>query len=138
MLVEFNLRDSLSNRGLPRARVPLLPCRQDGADAAAGIFQTRSLYEGGFEALCWIHLWLAELHFVSEGAHLSALLKGVSACLQSVGSVVVSQHCCTVSTPLQLCLHYVSPAAIGQLSCTLSAQLQSICSSVLRHAIHLL
>ena len=44
-----------------------------------------------------------------------------SARLQSVGSVAVSQHCCTVSTPLQLCLHYVSPAAVCQLSCNLSA-----------------
>ena len=54
----------------------------------------------------------------------------VSARLQSVGSVAVSQHCCTVSTPLQLCLHYVGPPAVCQLSCILSAQLQPICSSV--------
>ena len=50
--------------------------------------------------------------------------------LQSVGKVAVSQHCCTVSPPLQLCLNYVSPAAVCQLSCMLSAQLQSCCSSV--------
>ncbi len=59
-----------------------------------------------------------------------------SARVQSVGSVAVSQHCCTLSTPLQPCLHYVSPAAVWQLSCILSAQLQSICSSVFCHAIN--
>ena len=56
----------------------------------------------------------SQLQTVSAGAHLSAPL-------QSVGEVAVSQHCCTVSTPLQLCLRYVSSAAFCQLSCNLSA-----------------
>ncbi len=94
--------------------------------------------------------WSAELHFVSSAATFPINLKlsaqvhtfqprcSFLARLQSVGLVAVSQHCCTVSPPLQLCLHYVSPAVVCQLGRILSAKLQSICSSVFCHAIHLL
>ena len=76
--------------------------------------------------------WSAELWFGSSAATFPANFKvsaevhtfqpccSLAVRLQSVGEVAVSQHCCTVSPPLQLCLNYVSPAAVCQLSCILS------------------
>lgn len=62
-----------------------------------GILPISSLYEVGFEALCWIHLWLAELHFVGAAALFPANFK-LSA------QVHTFQRCCDVSAHLPQCV----------------------------------